>query len=56
MSGVSILVIQCCGCGTVLGATDGQGKTGVTSTLCEPCIEERYPEHIEDFRALRSAA
>lgn len=52
----TVMVIQCCGCGEILGAKDGLGKTGVTSTLCEPCIERLYPDHVEEFRALRAAA
>lgn len=37
MAKKTILTIKCCGCDADMGEKNGQGVTGVTSTLCDEC-------------------
>jgi hypothetical protein len=33
-----MITIQCCICGAILGTKDGQGKDGISHTVCPDCL------------------
>jgi hypothetical protein len=40
---MTMLKITCMHCGKVMGYKEGYGVSGVTSTVCRPCITIHYP-------------
>lgn len=48
----TVMTIECCGCGGFMGAKDGGGISGTTSTICTECVERLYPESAEEFKTV----
>lgn len=48
---LTVMTVECCGCGAVVKEKDGQGVSGTTSTICTKCVERLYPAYAEEFKA-----
>lgn len=35
----TIIIVQCCVCGKIMGEKDGHGVEGISHTYCEACAE-----------------
>lgn len=51
---LTVMVVECCGCGAEMGVKDGRGVSGTTSTICTGCVERLYPAYAEEFKALQT--
>lgn len=40
----TVLKIVCSGCDKDMGEKDGKGVEGISSSICQDCWEERYPQ------------
>ncbi len=43
------LKIECVFCGRYMGTKDGQGRSGITSSICPDCLRKHYPVYAEQL-------